>query len=157
MLNRHGVTESLIDAPGVQPPMSASCAIDNGDAALVVGQLWDAYERRAWTEAEVLFHPQAVLLWPVTGERIDGAGGIIRLNAIYPEGWSIKPQRIVQLSGDRAYSIVRVDLPPNTFFAVSFFEIHDGRIAKLEEYWSTVESPPPWRTADRIPGLSRIA
>jgi hypothetical protein len=125
------------------------------DTSSPVAALWDAFERRAWAEARALFHDDAVLSWPVSGERIEGADGIIRVNAIYPEGWSIHPLRIRGLPGASAYSIVRVNHPPDSFFAVSFFDLRDGRIAAVEEYWSTVEEPPGWRTPEAIPGYVR--
>ncbi len=121
----------------------------------VVRSLWSTFEQRAWREARSLFHDDALLIWPVSGERIAGADGIIRVQEIYPEGWAIVPLRFSKLTDGEVMSIVRVDHPPNSFFAVSFFTISNSRINRAEEYWSTVEEPPPWRTPKDIPGLVR--
>jgi hypothetical protein len=51
-------------------------------------------------------------------------------------------------------SLVRVDHPPQRFFATSLARVDDGRIAGIEEYWATVEGPPAWREA--IAGRSRF-
>jgi ketosteroid isomerase-like protein len=121
----------------------------------VVNRFWAAFERRDWAGARRLLADDAVLDWPVTGERIEGADGIIHVNAIYPEGWTIHPQRTVALTAEQVYSVVKVDHPPGAFYAVSFFRLHEGRIRAVEEYWSTVEEPPAWRGPDAIPGYRR--
>jgi hypothetical protein len=118
----------------------------------IVRSLWQSFERRAWQEARSLFDNDAVLVWPVSREKISGADGIIKVQEIYPEGWTIVPLRISKLADDQVLSIVRVDHPPNSFYAVSLFRISYGRIKWVEEYWSTVEEPPAWRTAGNIPG-----
>ena len=121
----------------------------------IVRSLWEAFERRAWREARDLFHDDAVLIWPVSRERIAGADGIIRVQEIYPEGWAIVPLRLDKLADCQVMSIVRVDHPPHSFFAVSFFTVIDGRIKRAEEYWSTMEEPPSWRTPESIAGWAR--
>lgn len=121
----------------------------------VVQSLWDTFGRKAWRDARALFHDDAILLWPVTRERIEGADGIIRVNEIYPTGWTIIPLRFTKLADGQVLSIVRVDHPPDSFFAVSVFELVEGRIRRVEEYWSTAEEPPNWRTPRAIPGYLR--
>jgi ketosteroid isomerase-like protein len=121
----------------------------------VVRSLWTAFEQRAWREARILFHDDAVLSWPVSRERIAGADGIIRVQEIYPEGWTIVPHRFAKLTDGEVMSIVRVVHPPNSFFAVSFFTMSNGRIKRAEEYWSTIEEPSSWRTREKIPGWAR--
>lgn len=121
----------------------------------VVRSLWDAFERRAWSQARALFHIDATLAWPVSKELIAGAAGIIRVQEIYPEGWTIVPLRFAKLTDGQVLSIVRVDHPPSSFFAISFFTILNGRIMGVEEFWSTAEEPPSWRTPQVIPGYKR--
>jgi len=95
--------------------------------------LWARFQQRDWKEARALFHEDATLLWPVSQERIDGATGIIRVNEIYPEGWTITPQSFGIMEDGKILSIVRVDHPPNSFFAVSTFTLSDDRIVLVEE------------------------
>ena len=53
-------------------------------------------------------------------------------------------------------SLARVDHPPRLFFATSFFQVDDGRITGLDEYWATVEAPPQWRSAQAFPCITRF-
>jgi hypothetical protein len=50
--------------------------------------------------------------------------------------------------------MVRVDQPPPSRFATSFWRVDDGLITGLDETWATAEDPPAWR-AD-LPGRSRF-
>jgi len=50
-------------------------------------------------------------------------------------------------------SMVRVDHPPQSFFATTFFLVDDGVITAIDEYWATLEAPPAWRS----PALSLAA
>lgn len=94
--------------------------------------------------------------WPVSGERFSGRDGIVAVNELYPEGWSIQMLAVDELADGRIASRVKVSHPPNEFFAVSFYTILDDRIHQIEEYWATKEEPESWRTAELIPGWSRI-
>jgi len=52
--------------------------------------------------------------------------------------------------------VVRVDQPPQTFFATSFFHLEDGLIFAIDEYWATAEAPPAWRIDAGLAGWRRI-
>lgn len=125
------------------------------DPTEIVTAFWDTLQRRAWSEVRGLLADDVTLRWPVSGESIRGAEGVVRVNAIYPEGWTITVDRVQSTGPASVLSIVRVDHPPHAFYAVSLFEIADARIRDMEEYWSTVEEPPAWRTPDAIPGYAR--
>jgi ketosteroid isomerase-like protein len=67
--------------------------------------------------------------------RIRGRANFVDFNRSYPEGWSIEVLRIVS-DGDGAVSEVRVPhatLGP--YYALSFFEVEDGRLTRGREYW----------------------
>ena len=53
-------------------------------------------------------------------------------------------------------SLVRVDHAPDTFFATSFFRVDNGLITALDEFWADVASPPAWRSAAALAGVSRF-
>jgi hypothetical protein len=91
---------------------------------------------------------------PCTRERVLGADSIIHVNAIYPEGWTIHLVDCNVLLDGRVHSIIRVDHPPHRFYATSLFTI-SGQIESITEYWSTVETPPHWRTSGNLPGYQR--
>lgn len=128
----------------------------NSPSLCAVRALWAAYQRRDWPAARALLFDDAQALWWTSGERLTGADVIIAVQAAYPEGWTIHLIELAHLQDGRVMSLVRVDHPPHSFFATSFFRLDDGRIAGIEEYWATVEPPPAWRTPQGIAGLSTM-
>ena len=60
------------------------------------------------------------------------------------------------LQDGRVVSVARVDHPPQSFFATSFFHLEDGLVFAIDEYWATVEAPTAWRTAAALPGWQRV-
>ena len=123
----------------------------------VVRALWQHLQAREWAAARALLHDEAVIDWPATGERLEGADAFISANAPYPEGWTLHLLRLDALQDGRVMSTVRVDHPPATFLVQSVFRIRNGRIQSGEELWATVVPPRAWRTPEHLPGLQRLA
>ena len=121
-----------------------------------VKALWARYQARDWAAARGLMRADAVAHWWTSGERFEGADAIVRVNAIYPEGWTIHVLEASLLQDGRVFSLVRVDHPPASFYATSLWGVEDGLIAELDETWATVEEPPAWRSAQSVPGWRRF-
>jgi len=122
-----------------------------------VAALWAAFQARDWVGARRLFADAATLTWHASGERLLDADAIIRVNAIYPEGWSLRVVEINALQGGRVHSIVEVTHGGMRFLANSLFRFDaTGRIVEVDEYWATVEAPPVWRTAEAIGAYERF-
>jgi GNAT superfamily N-acetyltransferase len=119
-----------------------------------VRAMWAAFEARDWPAARALLLEEMEATWWTSGERIAGAEAFIAVNAGYPDGWRIHLLELAHLQDGRVMSLVRVDHPPRSFFATSFYRVDDGRIAGIDEYWATVEPPPAWRTPKAFAGLS---
>jgi ketosteroid isomerase-like protein len=108
--------------------------------------LWERMEARDWDGVAAQLHPDVVVDWPNTAERMRGRGNYLAVQRAYPEGWHIEVLRIVD-GGDTVASEVRVEQDDQRFFAVSFFELVEGRIIRAVEYWSDgePEAAPEWR------------
>ena len=117
------------------------------EPAELIRTFWGRIEARDWPGVAALLADDLVVEWPVSAERIVGPANFVRVNAEYPEGWSIRVQRIVA-EGDTVVSEVEV---PHTelglFAAMSVWTVRDGRIVRGREYWTSVgsETPPGWR------------
>ena len=122
----------------------------------VVRTLWSHFQARDWAAARALLHDDLCVDWWASGERIQGAVTFIRLQAEYPEGWTLHLLGLSALADGRVLSQVRVAHPPGQFLAQSLMRVRDGRIAHGEEWWATCEEPPPWRTPDRFAVLQRM-
>jgi GNAT superfamily N-acetyltransferase len=124
----------------------------------VVRELWARFQARDWAGARELLHDDLRVHWWAGSERIVTADTFIALQAEYPEGWAIHPMRLEPLDDGRVLAFVRVEHPPiGTFLAQQRARVRDGRIAEADELWATCEAPPAWRTAERFPGLERLA
>ena len=119
------------------------------ETAEVVRQLWARMEARDWGGVGDVLADEIVVEWPVSGERIVGRENYLRINAEYPEGWSIRVLRVVA-AGDQVVSEVEV---PHATMGVhrvaSFWTVREGRIVAGREYWSEVgaDPAPEWRAA----------
>jgi ketosteroid isomerase-like protein len=115
-------------------------------SAEAVRRLWERTEARDWKGVAAQLHEDVVVDWPNTGERMRGRDDYLAVQRAYPEGWHIEVLRIVD-GGDTVVSEVRVDQGGQRFFAVSLFELSDGRISRAVEYWSDGEPAPApeWR------------
>jgi ketosteroid isomerase-like protein len=105
------------------------------EADEVVAELWRRIQARDWPSVLELLAADFVLEWPYELVRISGPQNFVEFNRNYPEGWSIEVLRIVA-DGKIAVSEVRVPHPTvGPHYALSFFEVEGGRIARGREYW----------------------
>jgi len=119
------------------------------DADEVVRTYWARMQARDWDGVRALLEPGAVVEWPATGERFDGADAVVAVNREYPEGWSIHVVRVVA-GPDGTTVVSEVEVPQEgvgTFAVASFWHVRGGRIASGREYWVQCggEEPPTWR------------
>lgn len=109
--------------------------------------LWDRMQARDWAGVGALLADDVTVDWPVSGERIRGRENYVRVNAEYPEGWSIRVLRIVA-SGDEVVSEVEVPHDSMGIHRVaSFWRVRDGLITEGREYWTELgaDPSPEWR------------
>ncbi|MCB5163918.1 nuclear transport factor 2 family protein [Streptomyces bambusae] len=117
------------------------------ESSKVVAALWERIEARDWDGVAALVAADAVVEWPVSGERIVGRDNYVAVNREYPEGWSIRVLRIVA-DGDEVVSEVEVPHEgAGVFRAASFWTVRDGRIVRGTEYWTGLcaDPRPEWR------------
>ncbi len=125
-------------------------AQDHEHRCALVRTLWAHVQARDWSGMRAAFADDAVMRWPVTGERFQGAELIVRVNAEYPEGWSIDVKAVDALADGRVHSMVEVPHGVQRYFAQSRFGFSGTRIVELIEHWAGAETPPAWRTAERL-------
>ncbi|NRF66019.1 GNAT family N-acetyltransferase [Aquincola sp. S2] len=142
----------------VKPLAGVTVAPHDDDAehhAALVRTLWASFEARDWAGARALFADDAHLYWIASGEHLDDADAIIRVNAIYPEGWAIHVHEVTPMADGRVHSLVQVNHGDGRFFAHSLWRFAAGRIVDVHETWGQFEAPPAWRTAEAIGAYRR--
>ena len=117
-----------------------------GSSAAIVWRVHDLMQARDWAGVRTCVSDDAVIEYPVTGERFSGRGWV-DMNEAYPEGWTIEVLEIVD-HDDRAAARVRVTLDEVEVSLCAGFYTTDGEhITGGVELWSTErgETPPEWR------------
>lgn len=105
------------------------------DSSKAVEALWERVQARDRDGVAGLVVEDAVIEWPVSGERIVGRENYSAVNREYPEGWAIRVLRIVA-DGDEVVSEVEVPYEGiGVFRAVSFWYVQKGQIVRGREYW----------------------
>lgn len=92
-----------------------------------------------------LFHEDAVMEWPQSGERIVSGDNRRAVYGSFPQLPKISPRR---LTGDGDLWVAEADLDygdGDPYQTVFIFELRDGRIAKETAYWSKPFPAPDWR------------
>jgi ketosteroid isomerase-like protein len=123
------------------------------NAGHVVRTLWERFDAQDWEAAGLVLADDVVVEWPHSGELIRGRDNVIRLNADYPGAWRIEIQGLL-VAGDRVASQVRVTDGAESFWAASFFEVRDGLIRHIREFWvDQPKEPPPASRAGLVERL----
>ena len=115
-------------------------------SAAVVRRVHDLMQARDWAGARSCVADDALIEYPVSGERFSGRSWM-DMNEAYPEGWTIEILEIVE-HGERAAARVRVTLDEVEVSLCAGFYTTDGeRITGGVELWSTEhgDTPPEWR------------
>jgi hypothetical protein len=107
-------------------------------------RLWHAFEARDWDGAAGLLHDDFVAEWPVSYERFVGRDAFIEVNRAYPGDGHITIERVIA-QGDTVVTQVRVDIGDESSYALSFFDLKDGLIVKVVDWWPEPYDPPEWR------------
>ena len=96
---------------------------------------------------DAVFHEDAVMEWPQSGERIVGGDNRRGVYRSFPQLPKITPRRIVG-EGDIWVAEATLDYGDGAEYQTVFvFELRDGRIAKETAYWSQPFPAPEWRAA----------
>ena len=112
----------------------------------LVERFWQTMNSNDWRAVGELLHDEYVLDWPQSGERIRGRANFATVNEHYPIAgpWRFALHRLV--ADDKgAASDVTVTAPSVAARVVSFFEIGDGLIWRMTEFWPDPFQAEAWR------------
>jgi hypothetical protein len=109
-------------------------------------EYWRCFDQADFRSAMKLMEPHCKVLFPNTGERFDHAELFIRMNEAYPGRWRASVERVERCE-NLVITAVRVSSPETlqSFYAVTFFRLQNGKIYEIVEYWGENGTPPEWR------------
>ena len=91
-----------------------------------------------------LFHEDAVMDWPQSGEQILGGDNRRGVYGAFPKLPKVTPRRMLA-AGDLVIAEATLDYGGPTFNSVFIFEFRDGLIARETAYWADPFEAPQWR------------
>lgn len=117
----------------------------NKDNEAVIERLIDCLNNRKIEVMDELFHDDAVMDWPQSGEQVVGADNRRGIYSSFPQLPDIKPRHMVS-DGELVVAEASLSYGGGPEFKTVFiFEFRDGKIAKETAYWSEPFEAPAWR------------
>lgn len=110
----------------------------------VVERLVDCINSRRVELMDELFHEDAVMDWPQSGELVVGAANRRAVYGAFPSLPNVVTRRIL-VSGDLVVLEASLSYGDRTYKTVFIFEMADGRIRRETAYWSDPFEAPAWR------------
>ena len=118
----------------------------NDTAVKIAQQFWDRMRTNDFESVAAVLAADFVLEWPQSKERIRGAERFVRMNAEYPAHgrWQFTINRIV---GNEREAVSDVDITDGVQHAraITFFEVADGRVRRITEFWPEPYDAPAGR------------
>ena len=110
----------------------------------IINRLVQCINDRKIEVMDELFHDDATMDWPQSGERVRGKLNRQAIYRSFPQLPTITPKRVVA-SGDLVVAEAHMDYDGPTYEAVFIFEFRDGKIEKETAYWTDTFDAPAWR------------
>jgi ketosteroid isomerase-like protein len=118
----------------------------------LVSAYWAAAEARDWEAFGRLLAEEVVYEAPMSHERVSGKAAYLRFNAEgFTTDWHLTVKRIVADEGSAA-SWIRMSDAGDVYPGLTFFEIADGLIRGITDFWPQHYEP----SADRAHLTERI-
>lgn len=108
-----------------------------------VREFWRLMGTNDFNSVKQVLAAAFVLEWPQSNERIRGHDNFARMNAEFPAHgpWSFDIQRFVASSSEVVTQVAITD-GKQAAVAISFFQVVQGKIVRLVEYWPESYIPP---------------
>ena len=107
----------------------------------LVSAYWAAAEARDWEAFGRLLAEDVVYEAPMSHERVSGKAAYLRFNAEgFTTDWHLTVERIVADEGGAA-SWIEMNDAGETYLGLTFFDIVDGLIMKITDFWPQAYEP----------------
>jgi ketosteroid isomerase-like protein len=110
----------------------------------VIERLIQCINDRQISVMDELFHDDAVMDWPQSGERVVGAENRRGIYNAFPQLPTITPRRMIS-GGNLVVAEASLDYDGPVYQTVFIFELRDGKIERETAYWSESFEAPAWR------------
>ena len=118
--------------------------MDENDIRTALERHWAASEASDFETEHDIYHEDAVLDYPQSGERIRGREGIRATRSLHPADRHFTVRRIVG-SGDLWLTEYVISYDGTPSFTVSVMEFRDGKVGRETQYFGDPFPAAPWR------------
>ena len=125
----------------------------------VVAAYFERMGGRDWDGFGELLAEDVVYEMPQTGERICGRDRVVRFNREYPGDWRLKVTRLI-VDGTTAAGSMNFTVGDEELVGLVYFEVADGLIARVTDFWPEAYEAPPGRehlTELGVVGVDRLS
>ncbi len=107
----------------------------------LVMQFWQTANARDWAGFAAVLAPDVIYEVPQTRERVRSAAHFVTFFSTWPGVWRAD---IVKLIADETSAVCTIDFvtEQGSETGIGFFEIRDGLIVKITDYWPSPYDPP---------------
>lgn len=111
-------------------------------------QHWHAANQRDWHRFSAVLGADVVYEVPQTQERVRGSANYLEFFQTWPGNWRAE---IVQLIADERAAVTTIEFisDQGRETGISFFEVSDGLITRITDYWPAPYDPPQ-RMTNRV-------
>ncbi|MGC4189934.1 MAG: nuclear transport factor 2 family protein [Thermomicrobiales bacterium] len=122
------------------------------DLETLVRTSWALYAQEDFASAAAMMTPDAIIDWPVSGERIPSPANWRVIKEQYPGTWQFAIIDIL-VDGNTAVSrlIVSSANLGHVETPITYFTFTGERIARIVEYWPQPEAHAAWRAQWIVP------
>jgi ketosteroid isomerase-like protein len=114
-----------------------------------VERFWATANARDWPAFAELLHPDLVYRVPQTRERAEGADALVDTFRTWPGEWVVHIEQLIADAG-HAVSTISFQDGEERMTGISFFDLSDGRISAITDWWPSPYEPPPRVSAQLV-------
>jgi ketosteroid isomerase-like protein len=106
-----------------------------------IERFWQTANARDWNAFAALLHPDVVYLVPQTRERATGREAFVEVFRTWPGDWRANVELLIA-EADTAVSTIRFVIGGDAAIGISFFELREGLVTRITDYWPADYDPP---------------
>jgi hypothetical protein len=131
--------------------------MDDQITRLVLKRHWDASDASDFDAEHEIYHEDALLDYPQSGERIRGRRNIQESRRVQPNRKRFKVRRMIG-SGELWITEFVLTYDGMPTYAVSIMEFRDGQVVSETQYFAEAFEPSASRAhlVERIPGIPSV-
>lgn len=111
------------------------------DNHAIVRRFWSTANAANWDAFAALLSPDLVYEVPQTRERVSGREDFVEFFRTWPGAWWAEVVRAIA-DEHSAVTVINFVTPTEQMTGITFFELSEGTITRLTEYWPSDYEPP---------------